>query len=133
MSVRDERGLVGKVLVVWLLILAVLVLGILDFASITTTRFHIADLAAQAAQDGANASGVPGNQPAEKTACDAARTSLATADSGIKMTNCMLDPTSKELTVTVRKTANTFAAGRIGFLEKFTKVQDTETAGPSAL
>jgi len=128
MSVRDERGLIGKVLVFWLLILIVLVLGILDFASITTTRFHIADLAAQAAQDGANASGNSASHSPEKTACDATAASLFTADPLIKMTKCAFNVTTKELTITVRKTANTIAAGRIGFLEKFTKVQDTETA-----
>lgn len=133
MSVRDQRGLIGKVLVIWLLILTVTGLAVLDFASITTTRFHIADLASVAAEDGANATGSSGSPTAERTACDAARTSLATADSSIKMTNCMLNPTTLELTITVRKTAHTIAAGRIGFLQKFTRVEDTETAGPSKL
>ena len=132
MSVRDQGGLVGKVLVVWLLILAVVVLGVLDLASITTTRFHIADVAAQAAQDGANAT-VPANQAPQKVACDAARASLTAADPAVKMTSCLLDPSTHKLTITVRKTAHTIAAGRIGFLQKFTRVEDTETAGPSAL
>ena len=133
MSVRDERGLVGKVLVIWLLVLTVLVLGVLDFASITTTRFHIANLAAQAAQDGANATGTSSSHSPEKTACDAARASLFTADPLIKMTKCAFNATTKEITITVRKTAHTIAVGHIGFLKKFANVEDTETAGPSTL
>jgi hypothetical protein len=134
MNVRDEHGLIGKALIIWLLILAIITLGILDTVSIATTRFHIADLAAQAAQDGANAyRDSTGTQSAEKTACEAARTSLATADSTIKMTSCKLNTDSNEITITVRKTANTIAAGRIGFLKRYANVEDTETAGPSTL
>lgn len=133
MIVRNERGLVGKMLIVWLLVLAIVALGILDFVSITTTRFHIADLASQAAQAGATASASGGPQTPEKTACAAAAASLATADPMIKMTKCALDTATKELTITVRKTAHTIAASHIGFLQKFTRVEDTETAGPSTL
>ena len=133
MNLRDERGLIGKALVVWLLILAIVVVSIIDFVSITTTRFHIADLASQAAQTGANVYRDAGPAHSEKAACAAAATSLATADSAIRMTNCMMDPTNGELTITVRKTAHTYAAARIGFLQKYTKVVDTETIGPSTL
>ena len=133
MRAKDESGLIGKALVAWLLILAIVVLGVLDFVSITATRFHIADLTAQAAQDGANAYSDGGVQRSEKTACDAVLTSLATADTKIKMTSCMLDLSSGELTVTVRKTANTIAARRIGFLERYTRVEYTVTVGPSTL
>lgn len=133
MIVRDERGLIGKMLVVWLLILAIAALGILDFVSITTTRFHIADIASQAAQVGATAYRDGGPQGSEKTACAAAATSIATADPIIKMARCTLNTDTHDLTITVRKTAHTIAASHIGFLEKFAKVEDTETAGPSAL
>ncbi|MEP7059611.1 MAG: hypothetical protein ABI828_02665 [Actinomycetota bacterium] len=133
MSGRGEQGLIGKALVIWLVILAIFAVGILDFVSITTTRFHIADLAASAATDGANAYHDGGGQVSEKTACETTRTSLTTADPLIKLVKCSVDPTNSELTITVRKIAHTIAAGRIGFLEKFTKVQDTETAAPSTL
>jgi Flp pilus assembly protein TadG len=132
MSIQDERGLIGKALVIWLIILAIVVLGIFDAVSITTTRFHMSDIAAQAAQDGANAYH-DSNSPTEKTACDAAAASVAAADSTIHMTACSFNVDTKELTITVRKTAHTIAAGHIGFLEKFTHVEDTETVGPSAL
>ncbi|MEA2550681.1 MAG: hypothetical protein QOE25_450 [Actinomycetota bacterium] len=133
MSVRDEHGLIGKALVIWLVILAILAVGILDFGSITATRFHIADLAAQAATDGANAFHDGGSSTTEKEACDATRTSLATADAAIKLVKCSLNTSTGELTITVRKVAHTIAASHIGFLKKFTDVEDTETAVPSTL
>jgi hypothetical protein len=134
MTVRDQRGLIGKALIIWLLVLAIIALGILDTVSIATTRFHIADLAAQAAQDGANAyRDASATQGAEKKACEAARSALAVSDSTIKMTSCLVNRDSNELTITVRKTAKTIAAARIGFLERYTIVEDTETAGPSTL
>jgi hypothetical protein len=133
MNVRREHGLIGKALVVWLLVTAIIGVGILDFVSIATTRFHISDLASQAAQDGANAYREARTAPTEKIACDAAKASLKTADPAIKLTKCSVDATTKEITVTVRKTASTIAADRIGFLQKFTNVEDTETVGPSTL
>ena len=133
MSVRNEQGLIGKALVIWLVILAVFAVGVLDFASITSTRFHIADLAAQAATDGANAYHDGGSQANEKSACDATRTSLATADAAIKLVKCSLNTGTGEITITVRKVAKTIAVSRIGFLKKFGDVVDTETASPSTL
>jgi hypothetical protein len=134
MTVRDQHGLIGKALIIWLLILAIIALGIMDTVSIATTRFHIADVGAQAAQDGANAyRDAGGTQGAEKKACEAARSALAVADSTIKMTSCLVNQETNELTITVRKTAKTIAAARIGFLERYTIVEDTETAGPSTL
>lgn len=133
MDLRDEQGMIGKALVIWLLITAVVVVGIIDFVSITSTRLHVANLAQQAAQTGANVYRDAGPAHSEKAACAAAASSLATADPAIKMTNCMMDPTNGELTITVRKTAHTYAAVHIGFLQKYTKVVDTETLGPSTL
>lgn len=133
MSARDEQGLVGKVLLIWLLVLAIAAVSILDFVSITTTRFHIADVAGQAAQDGAAAYRIGGSAGTEKAACDASRASLATADPAIKLTKCSINRDTGDLTITVRKVANTVAVQRIGPLKKYANVVDTETAGPSAL
>ena len=48
---RDQRGLVGKFMIVWLLLLAVIVLVRIDAVSIAITTFKVSDVAAQAASD----------------------------------------------------------------------------------
>ena len=48
---RDQRGLVGKFMIVWLLLLAVIVLVGYDAVSIAITTFKVSDVAAQAASD----------------------------------------------------------------------------------
>ena len=47
--------MVGKALVVWLLIMAVLAVGIIDAVSIARTTLHVSEVAAVAASDGAAA------------------------------------------------------------------------------
>ena len=44
---RDQRGLVGKFMIVWLLLLAVIVLVGYDAVSIAITTFKVSDVAAQ--------------------------------------------------------------------------------------
>ena len=46
MNVRSESGLAGKMIVVWLLVLAVLALGAIDVASIAFTTYKLSDVGA---------------------------------------------------------------------------------------
>ncbi|MBA3362941.1 MAG: hypothetical protein H0T07_00895, partial [Actinobacteria bacterium] len=50
---RDETGLIGKMIVVWLLILAILAVAAIDAASIAFTTYKLSDVAAAAASEGA--------------------------------------------------------------------------------
>ena len=53
----DERGLVGKILLVWLLVAAVIVVGAIDASSILLSRSRAADLAKDASISAAEACG----------------------------------------------------------------------------
>ena len=50
---RDEAGLVGKMIVVWLFILALLAVAAIDTASIAFTTYKLSDVGAAAASEGA--------------------------------------------------------------------------------
>ena len=50
---HDEAGLVGKVIILWVFILALLALAAVDTASIAFTTYKLADVGSQAASEGA--------------------------------------------------------------------------------
>ena len=50
---RDEAGLVGKMIAVWLLVLALLAVAAIDAASIAFTTYKLSDVGAVAASEGA--------------------------------------------------------------------------------
>jgi hypothetical protein len=130
--VRDQGGLVGKVIVIWLLLLALLGLAAVDAASIVFTRFRLDDAAATAASTGAAAYR---NGHDTAAACAAAQLSVQTDDPAAVMSKawCKVDTATGEVTITLRKTANTLVAGRLSFTRNLTKVVQRETAGPSEL
>ena len=128
----DEAGLVGKFVVIWLLVVALLGIAAVDAASILFTRFRLDDAAATAATTAAT---TYGNARDAKAACSAAELSVRTSDPSAGMGKgwCKIDTTSGEATITLRKTANTVVIGRLSFTEDLTKVVQRETAGPSSL
>jgi hypothetical protein len=130
--VRDQGGLVGKVIVIWLLLLALLGLAAVDAASIVFTRFRLDDAAATAASTGAAAYR---NGHDTAAPCAAAQLSVQTDDPAAVMSKawCKVDTATGEVTITLRKTANTLVAGRLSFTSNLTKVVQRETAGPSEL
>jgi uncharacterized membrane protein len=133
MNVRGQSGLLGKLTIFWLIVLAVIAVAVIDFASITTTRFHLADAASTAALE---AAGTFKNTEDVKQACQMAADTLATADPAIRFNpsaDCLINPSNGNVTITVKKEAHTFLAGRLGFTQKYTKVVDTETSAPPTL
>ncbi len=68
---NGQAGMVGKALVVWLLIMAVLVVGIIDAVSIARTTLHASEIAAVAASDGAAAYRAQGHNLVK--ACEVSR------------------------------------------------------------
>lgn len=131
-SVRDERGMVGKLLVVWLLLLVVVAVAAIDAVSIGFARFSLADAAASAAADGA---GVLNRGGTASEACRAAseRLDAEAPDARRPRTWCDADARVRSITITLRTTAGTILAHRWSATERYVEVRVEETAGRSAL
>lgn len=126
---HDERGLVGKALVLTLLVVAVLGVCALDAVSILTARYRTEDAADRAAEETAYAYKQSHDlRGACQTAVEAVEAAHASAR--IPKGGCLIDPGTGDVTITVRETASTIVAKRIDALEKFTKAVATSTAAP---
>lgn len=132
MHLSDERGMVGKLAVIWLVFAAVIVIGLVDGASVLVTRLHLSDLAGQAAIAG---SGDYQTSHDVQHACAAAGASIQAADPSLKLgkTFCTVDTTKGDVTITLHKEAKTIVLGRLSFTKHFAQVKDTETNGPSSV
>ena len=109
---RDDRGLVGKILLVWLLLLAVLVVAAIDAGSILLARSRAADLAKDASVSAA-----------------AALDTIADADEPLRLKR--IDVGRREVTVVLVVHADTIVVGRIPFLEDLGRVTvSASTAAP---
>jgi len=128
---REQSGMVGRIIVVWLLFVAVLGIFALDTASVLFTKFRLSDAAATAAS---TAVSTYQNERDVTAACGAAELSVHQADPDATMGRgwCKVD-TSGDVTITLRKTATSIIAGRFSFTRDLTKVVQRETASPSAL
>lgn len=130
---RDgQTGAVGMMIVIWLVVVVVVGISAIDAGSIAFTKFRLADVASSASTQAANAFRVSPNVAA---ACQAAEASIAADDASAKLAKkgCVVDAQTGAVTITVRKEAKTIIAGRLGLTKKFTKVDATETNGPTAL
>ena len=128
---REQSGVVGRIIVVWLLFVAVLGIFAIDTASVLFTKFRLSDAAATAAS---TAVSTYQNERDVTAACGAAELSVRQADPDATMGKgwCKVD-TSGDVTITLRKTATSIIAGRFSFTRDLTKVVQRETASPSAL
>ena len=124
-GIGDETGLVGKLLVLWLLVAALVVVAAVDAASIVFTRIRIADVAQDAAVTGATTLAEGGGRRAAKRAVlatiadrddDALPEEITIADDGV-------------VTVTVLDHANTILVGRFGLFEELAAVTATDSSG----
>jgi hypothetical protein len=129
---HDEAGMVGKIIIVWLLLVALLGAVGLDTASIVFTKFRLSDTASTAATVAATNYQNGHDQGA---ACDAARQSVEVEDPDAQIPKnfCKIDPSSGEATIMIKKQAKTIVAGRLSFTKDLAKVTDKETAGPATL
>ncbi len=126
----DQRGMVGKILVVWLLMLALFVVASIDTISVLYTRFKVADAAQSASFDAASAYKTTHSRTeAEK----AALATIAATAPGARLVSLVIDPATGDVTLTVVKKVGTILAGRIGFLRHFTKASSTDTSSPPSL
>jgi hypothetical protein len=131
-NVRDETGLVGKMIVVWLLVLAVLALGAIDVASIAFTTYQLSDAGTRAASAGAE---VYERGENIRDACERAAAVIAREQPSARLTRggCSIERPTGILTLRIRERANTIVAHRIPWTEEFAVVVVTEAAGPRAL
>lgn len=122
----DERGLVGKILVLWLVLAALLAVLTYDGIRIAVTRFRVADAAQTAAFESATT--LRKTQGDRNAAFRVARDSVAEADEDLRLAEFVIDPLTNEVRVTVTQKAPTLLAERIGFLRSLTRARTTETS-----
>ena len=123
----DERGLVGKLLVVTLLGAALVAVLLVDTGSIMLARFRAGDVAQGVSFAAAEAFGETGDRPSAEAA---ARAALEEADEDARLKRVDFLPTGEvKVVVTVR--AGTLLIGRIGFLDDLARVTVTDTGTAS--
>jgi hypothetical protein len=120
---RDERGLVGKLIVLWLLVFALVVLVAIDGVSILVTRIH----AGETAQSAADAAVPPLEQgKSEQKALKASLAAVADAGDDAKLEH--FDVSGDTVTVEVTDRANTVLVGLFGLLDGLADVSATRSA-----
>jgi hypothetical protein len=129
---RDEAGLVGKMIIVWLLFLAVIAVAAIDAASIAFTTYKLSDVGAAAATEGAL---VFKTDHDVRKACERVARVVESQEPTAKVSRggCSVERPTGLVTVKVRKLASTVMAHRIPWTEDFATVTVTETAGPPSL
>jgi hypothetical protein len=129
---RDETGLVGKMVIVWLLVLAVLVLGAIDAASIAFTTYRLSDIGSTAASEGALT--FRRDRDVRET-CERVAQIVSEEEPTAHLARggCNVETPTGRVTVKIRKRANTLVAQRIPWTEEFAVVVVSETAGPPSL
>jgi hypothetical protein len=121
----EERGLVGKILLVWLLLLVVLVVGAIDGGSILLARSRAGDLAEDASVSAAAAYGRSGDEEQAKLA---ALDTIADADEPVRLKS--IDVGRREVTVVLVVHADTLVVGRIPFLDDLGRVTVSGSTAP---
>lgn len=122
----DERGLIGKIVILWLALGMLLLVAGIDTAQILLTRFRVVDAAQEAAFDGAAA--LRSSRGDRDTSYQAAVDAVRGTDADAKLTSFAIDPQTGQVTVTVTDRASTLLAGRIAFTRHLTKARATETS-----
>ena len=126
----DERGLIGKILVLWIVLGVLLLVAGIDTAQILLTRFHVADAAQAAAFDAAAT--LRSSRGDRDASYQAALQAVHDVDADVKLTDFVIDGQTGQVTVTVTGKASTLLAARIGFTKHLTKAKTTETSGAPA-
>ena len=133
MNVRsDEAGLIGKMIAVWLLVLALLAVAAIDTASIAFTTYKLSDVGARAASEAAR---VYGQQHNVRDTCERVAEWLSEEEPTARLAwgGCRIEAPTGMVTVRIRKRASTLVAHRIPWTEEFALVIVTETAGAPSL
>jgi hypothetical protein len=128
----SEQGMIGKLLVFWLAVLAIIALVGSDAGRIAWAHYHVASIASSAVSDAATSYR---DTHSTTKACAAAAATISAADASLKIVarGCKVDPKTGRVTITISKHVYTLIAGRISFTKKYTTISDTETATPPSL
>lgn len=121
-----EDGLIGKLIALWFLVAALLLLLVLDVGSILLTRYRTADLAQDVAFQAAETYAATGD---EDDARAAARTQIQRSGTGARLRR--FDVNGREVTVVVVRQAGTLLIDLLPFTEDLARVTVTDTAAPS--
>ncbi len=127
---RDQRGLVGKFVLVWLLLLALIGVFAADAVSIALTQYRLSDVAVEAAGDGVVQFRIRRDVD---DACQAAAITIAALQPDLRLGKnfCLADTETGRVTITLRTTAETFLVGRLDATKHYAAVVRSETNGPS--
>lgn len=127
---RDERGLVGKSLVITMVLIAVIGVGVIEGASILFTRLSLQNTADQVASD---TSLDYDNNHSASGAQQVALQSLQEHDEAAHLVSIQFDvPKAGDVTVKIKKKATTFIVQHVSFLRKLGVAKATATSGPSS-
>jgi hypothetical protein len=124
---RDERGLVGKAIVILLVVILVIGVAVIEAGSIIFTKLSLENTASSVVADGARDLA---SSHSEKAACLAAEQSLEEHDSKAELKQCTANPNTGQIFVKLRKVASTLIVQRVGFLRKLGVVKATAETGP---
>jgi hypothetical protein len=132
-ALRDERGLTGTYVIVWLVILAAIGVAGFDAGSIALTQYKVTSAASDAALEAATVFKETGDRnQAYRAAVESVKHeapgSLIPAKDGFS-----IDPRTGRATVVVVKRASTLIAGRIASLDSLVRARAKETSGPSTV
>jgi hypothetical protein len=125
MNVRtDERGLIGKILVIWLVILGLVVVALIDGGSIVLARLRTDDLARDAASAAEERFSETGRR---RQAIRAALATVAETGEDARLVEVEFSDQG-DVTVVVTDRARTLLVGRLGFFEDLTEATASDTA-----
>ena len=121
----DERGAVGKVIVVTLVLFG---LAAVETGSIIFTKLSLENTASAVASD-AVTDLISSHNP--QAACATALESTHRQDEHARLVSCVADPRKGEVVVKLKKIASTILVKRLGFLRKLGVVRAKVDTGPS--
>lgn len=129
-SPHDQAGLIGKVAIIWIVILLVVGLLVLDGISIVLTTFKLSSTAQGAASTAAT---TYHSSHDVGQACQTAEPDLLNDNVDVPKNNtwCKIDTTSGQATITLKTTASSLILGRISFTKGLTEVEVKEEAAPA--
>jgi uncharacterized membrane protein len=131
-GLRDERGLMGKIAILWLLLLAVLVVVAVDVGSIALTHFKVGNAADKAAFQAASEF----KDSADRVKAFQAAQQVVEEDlpgAKIPAEGFSIDTRTGNVTVKVVERAWTLLAGRLSFTRSYAKVSASSTSPPPTL
>jgi hypothetical protein len=124
-SFGDERGLVGKLLVLWLFLVVLLGLAALDAGSILMLRARTGDLAGEASSAAAEEFAASREERAAKLA---ALATIENSDDRARLRR--IEVRRGAVTVEVSARADTILVGRVPFLDDLATVTVTRMGSP---